>query len=215
MKRFALLLEVLIAMALMSFVITALLSGYSEMMFMQGEIQRSKKTTFENLYTQFRLGTTLSQVISPGDKEKDKEFFFYTASDAVFFTYDNGTGAGPIFSNTVIGKIALNRHKQLTLTTWPSPKRAKENPPSIQEVLMEGIEEIRFSFFRPPVLNPEERQTRLNKGQSVEGGWTSEWAIDSQDLPAIIKISIKREGIKDPILFSTVFGNTLIPVTYL
>lgn len=214
MKRFALLLEVLIAMMLMSIVVTALLSAYSQMMFMQGEIQSTKKTTFENLYTQFRLGTTLSRAISPGDKEKENEFFFYTRPNSLLFTYNNGTGGGPLFSNSVIGKIAVNTQKQLTLTTWPSAARAKENPPSIREVLMEGVEEIKFSFFHPPILNPKEREKRLNEGKSVEGGWTSEWAIDNQDLPAIIKIAVKREGASQPLLFSTVFGNTLIPVSY-
>lgn len=238
-RSYVVLLEILIAMTLVAILLTVLMGFWGEVAWLDQEGQKAEKESFEALYVQFRFGHVFSRVIPPFESEGikipepkqneasnepveppkppqvDDDYYFFTSPSpsgvgrALVFSYDNDTGAGPLFSNDVIGKLFIDKGGNLVLVTWPPPSRVESlNPPMMKEILMEGVEDLDFKFFRPAALGQD------GSPSSTPGQWTSSWDLTDYELPAIIKILVRKKGSQTPLTYAYVMPNTIIPVYY-
>lgn len=222
-QRHVTLVEVIIAMLLVSILMTVLMGYYGQIEIIHGQVELARQQSFQIRYLQARLAYVLPSIIpvkAPVKQpEKKYDFYFYTSDDqdasikgtSLVFTYDNGIDINPAFSNTVLGRLALedqDGNGRLVLMTWPAARYAKGTfpPPMQKEVLIDRVTELTFEFFNP---NPPEPPTTIdNQSTNQQQGtntlaedntpkaplnqWVSSWVLAYKDLPAIIRVTIKR-----------------------
>ena len=133
LKRYATLLEVLIAMVLTIAVLMTLTFFYRQVMTIGVEIEKTKNQDFYLRYVESRLARILPKAVSPTSKEQDFVFFSLgdealtkPGSQSLIFTFDNGVNLDKKFSNHVLGRLYLDTHGRLMLAYWPSPARLEK-----------------------------------------------------------------------------------------
>lgn len=187
------LIELLIAMSLLSALVTLLLGFYSDVHFIDRLFDKNREQAFEIRYAQIRIWEVGSK-IAPYVKNNKKRYFFteeentpFSQGPSLTFTYDNGADFEPDFSTFVIGKIYLDLSNRLCLATWPLPNASKSFPPPMKkEVLMERVEKLDFEFFFPLDGN-QTASTPLPESER-----SSTWSHEFKTIPASIWIKITK-----------------------
>lgn len=198
--------EVLIALALTGMLLSALLGVYWQVQVATLQGLKSEEKNFHLLHAQVRLGDVLNAVTSDmqKDAEKQTEHFFYLTENpqALIFTFDNGTGAGPEFSNVVIAKLFVDSDGKLMLYIWPSILRhPEESPPFRREELLSGVERVEYLFFSPAT----------DEAPAEEG---PTWPFERGGAPAIIRMKIFLKNEEKPLLFSFALPNISQRIIY-
>lgn len=223
-RRHMTLLELLIAMGLSVIVLTTLSYFYRDIDGLNREMDRTQKESFQLLYVENRLANILPKTLSESGKDK-KDFYFFTNSNTrgffkegstqLIFAYDNGNQLNKEFSNNVLGLLYLNKRNSLYLATWPSPKRWPEMtpPPMREELLLENVTQLKFSFYIPPEQDRSAFGVAFPPLEGIEsqvGTWVTEWKSEYKQLPTLIKIElIKKHGEEDiPMTFAFPFPNS-------
>lgn len=228
--RHSTLVEVLIAMALTVIVLMTLMFFYREVGIIGAEIDRTKAQDFYMRYIENRLADVIPKAISPTDQKKDFVFFSTTdegitkvGSQSLIFTFDNGISLDKIFSNNDIGRLFLDSEGNLTLAYWPSPKRLEkgELPPIKKEILFENVDTLTFSFFVSPkkekkqAENNEETDTKNAAEPEPRGDWREQpWLKEFNELPAMVKISIRTKDTKEDMTFIFPIPNKKTAIVY-
>ncbi len=221
-KRRFTFIELLLAMALTSIILTVLFYFYRDIDWLNSDMEKSQQKAFQHSYVQNRLADVIPNIISPRTAEGD--FFFFVSNDAngllkggnpsLVFTYNFGPNRDPQFANHDLGRLYLDNQGNLSLATLPSPSRWSPNHPLKlkNEVLMEGVESLAFRFYVPP---QKERSLAGNKSPKGEYGkgkmlaqdiqpkdaWHSDWKNEYNQLPAMIKILLKLKNQEETVTF--------------
>ena len=232
-KRPLTMLELLISMTLTVLILSTLTYFYHQMSMAGLVLDKQQEKNFKERYVEHRLGTVIPHTI-PSSKENGN-FHFFTSksastlsmagSQSLIFVFDNCVQSNKDMAYHVIGRLMLDQEGHLLLVTWPSEKRWVENEPIPHafEVLMEGVKDLEFSFFIPPIKG----KTDLKKGSArkvVEqdpldgnrGQWINYWNPEWRQLPGMIKltVTVEEEG-KDKILnFAFPIPHVEQPITY-
>ena len=233
-RRCFTMLELLISMTLTVMILGVLTYFYQQMTMAGVVLDRQQGKNFEERYVEHRLGTVLPHATAPS--EKNGNFHFFTTNSAaaismpgspsLVFVFDNCVQSDKDMAYLVIGRIMLDQQGRLLLVIWPSEKRWVENEPIPQsyEVLMEGVKELSFSFFVPPIKGKTDLKTGSprkeseqdpfegNRGRWIDTGWMAEW----RQLPAMIRIRVVVEvnGEDEELLYAFPFPNVEQPITY-
>ncbi len=216
-KRYVTLVEVLIAMALVSVLMTVLMGYYAELEFLHAQTDRAREEGFQMRYLQTRLSYVLPRIVSVTppvqEPEKKRDFYFFTSTEAtginllpsLVFVFDNGIDLDPYFSNNVLGRLMIEEseaNQKLVLLTWPVPRCwKKEGPPPVKlEVLIDKVTDMEYAFFYPgmpqnaPAVDIKGVQTKplAHEDMPEPNQWHDMWNMAYVDLPAVIKLRIKR-----------------------
>ena len=223
-RRYFTLLEALIAALLAITVLTAVSYFYHEIDYINTKTALLQKESFEQRYAEGRLASTLTRAVPERDPKKD--FFFMTVNDpgglfhkdgttSLLFVYDNLVDLNHSLSNHVLGRLYLDPHGNLSLATWPSPKRweSSDSPPIKNEILLTNVDSLKFQFFIPPERNWKLQAQQTAKPQvddkkdesaakqvkvvvkpSPEGSWISEWRPEYNMLPGMVRVELQRKG---------------------
>ncbi|MCB1213605.1 MAG: type II secretion system protein [Chlamydiia bacterium] len=229
-RRYFTLIEMLIAMGLIAILLTALMGIYRELTFVQSDLTENRQKIFQIVHLQKRLQDALTHALSFG-KNKKKNVYFYTSNredpsgfPRLIFTYDNGIDLNPLFSGNVIGAILLEKSDRgrLLLRRWPLKSCIPNQTPPIQdEILLDGVEAINFSFFYP--RNPLEEVTNQNQSSqdviSIPADtWFTSWDYSYKRLPAVVKIELtldekaKKLLNRDKIELAFFLGGSNLPI---
>lgn len=197
-RRYITLLEMLIAMILVSVVLSAALYFYGYVIHVNQATEEVERSNFAMRYLQDRLSYVFTFAAHP--KKKEQFFFnptplhglFKDGTSALIFTYDNGINQNTPFSGLVLGCLYVDKAGVLRLTTWPDRKDWDESklPPLHQEVFLDNIEGLSFEFYALP----------LKDSPVVPGTWVAEWKRDYKKLPGMVKVLVKRQGV--PLTFA-------------
>lgn len=235
------LLEVIISMALMVILLGTLLYFYQEVNTIGINIDQVQAESFQKRFLEKRLTDIISKSVSEKDEKKD--FVFFTAPDeygiskpgsqSLIFTFDNGANLDKVFSNHVLGRLYVDLNDRLMLAYWPSPKiwYGNDNPPMKKEILQEGVDSLKFDFFVPPDRKdpaakknekkpaPSKQKNEPEEPPAVEpdpkGGWRPDtWSQNFQQLPAMVRITLKLKGSEKPIVFAVPLINVQKQVIY-
>lgn len=219
-KRHVTLLEVLIAMSLMSILIVSVLGFYSQFEGINQEIATQRKKAFYALYLQSRLGNVIPFASSYKiPKSKDKEFtWFYSSTEgeqpSLIFVFDNGVDGIPLYSELVLGKLYIDPQKRMILATWPLPKLNQivpEPPPMRKEVLYENVQKLTFRFYQPPRRDLPEQPIAL--GEGPPGFDNPYWGKDKESIPPLMKMIVEpKDG--DPLTMTFVMVYDSQPILY-
>jgi len=160
-RRFATLLEVLIALSLTTIILTTLSFFYLQIDTLNRESERVQIESFKRRFLQYRLTQIFPQTLTFKGRNEDISFFFSsTFSEGLFlqgteslvFAYDNCVNLDTTFAAEVLARLYVDLEGRFCLGIWPAPKRWAENelPPMKKEILFEGVEMLKFQFFIPP-----------------------------------------------------------------
>lgn len=217
-KRHVTLLEVLIAMALLSILMVAIMGFYSQVESIHQEVTKTRKKAFYLLYAQHRLNDILPRAEIAFNNDT---YWFYTPPEegefpSLVFVYDNDVDGNLLFANKVLSKLYVEKidgKNRLILATWPLPKRhPSANAPMRKEVLLDGVTDLSFFFYRPPRREKEDRPIDPQE-EEITNRWTTQWPIDLDKLPPIMKVVIGIEG-EEPIQMSFVLPKSEETILY-
>lgn len=209
-KRHVTLIEILVAVALMSIILAALGYFYKQIDYIGRELEKTESNSFRMRYLENRLAEVIPKAIP--DKDLKEDFFFYSSADSMglfkdgthnlTFIYDNGVNLDKQFSNNVLARLFVDRQSRLVLATWPVPKRWPEgmSPPIKLDILAENVTGLNFKFF----VSPEKgkglviQSTKIQEGKDLmdpepKGTWIDEWKFEYQQLPPLIKIILRKK----------------------
>ncbi len=209
-KSYLTLIEIMISAALILFLASSLMGFYRFALSTQTTAKKLSLEAMQTLYTREHLAYILTNATA---KKETKPFWFYTSEQngkpSLIFTYDSGAKANPLFSNTVLGRLFLEKG-QLILLTWPTVTSSRvPHAPMLLEVMAENIESIQWSFYNlaetnkteTPIANEIDRQ-----------GWLDQWPKEKDKLPALVRLTIKQKDKKEEI-FTFPLSN-FIPQTH-
>lgn len=217
-KRCVTLIEVIVAMALTSLILMAMLYFYKDVVVIGAEIDKIKIEQFHIRYAENRLGYVLTRTV--GAKDKLGDFAFFSLNDAgigmkgsqtLVFSFDNGICLDKIFSNDVVGRLLLMPNGDLSLIYWPIPKRwtdSMQSLPMKQEVLLKGVQSLSFEFFvAPPTTKPKtdpklEQKSEAKNVTVLPSGWYPQlWMQEFSQLPAMVKVMITMTENDEKLLY--------------
>ncbi len=91
------------------------------------------------------------------------------------------------FSNHVLGRIFIDTDDNLSLAIAPSTSKWEEGKQfsMTREVLMENVENIKYSFFTAP----KKGESRMG-GPEPRGSWIQTWNQEYNELPVLVQIEI-------------------------
>jgi len=191
-------------MSLSVIILTTLTYFYRDVDTMNREMDRHQKESFQKLFVENRLASILPKALSEKNKVK-KDFYFFTNSafgeflksgnPHLIFSFDNGNMLDKDFSNHVIGMLYLDTLNRLCIAVWPVPKRWPQIglPPLKKEILLENVEQLKFSFYIPP--EKDRKNWGINSTSlDIQGPWVSEWRNDYKQLPSMIKIELLKKN---------------------
>lgn len=189
-KRFFTLLEILISLGLALLIISTLLISYLNIEKTAAWWKNEEDLLFQEKFFAHRLFEIFNQLEDP---DQNKTFFFTTQTPpSLVFSYNNGVLLDPSLSSSVLGRLMIEPNEGVVLLTWP----ARENwesaslPPFHREMLLKGVEDIKFSFFH--IANEE-----------APAEWKeSVYSKDLKELPGAIKIELVfQNGSQKPFFF--------------
>jgi hypothetical protein len=199
-KSYMTLLETLIAMTLLSVVLTFVFGFFRELSGLSFLAEKAQANSFHMRYVESRLGFIFQRIIH----EKKGKFFFYTQPpqnefskmSSLIFTYDNEVRLDPHFSGDVLGRLYVDFNHRLVLATWPLHV---PNPHKFlhEEVLLQNVTQLSFSFYSPPLKTGSTNDTQGTKSdagkKSVEPDkWIPDvWEFAYEQCPGIVKLSVK------------------------
>lgn len=220
------LMEMLIALALTSLILVSLTYFFHETNSLNTSLDQEKKRAFQKTYLQNRLANVLPKTLSPNDKD----FLFFTSVDAnslfkensqsLLFSFNNGINLNNPFANHVIGRLFVDRNNQFCLAIMPSKTYWGKNPqpgniPIKKEILASKVEKVSFFYFLPPEKN---REKFLTKPFTIEAGnegkWVPQWKKEYKQLPPLIKILLKMEGVQEELVFILPLPNSELVIVY-
>ncbi len=191
------LLEVVIALTLAAILLTVLLQFFAQSNKQHIRVQEIKKTVLPIELMRQRLIHLISCLATPSIEKGEEDLQFYTQTssiaqgDALFFSCDYEIDPDPAFCLKTQEMLYLNLEGQLCLLSW-----GKEDA-SRQEVFLEGIKSLSFSFFDP------KKKT-----------WTRRWDKKSP-LPSLFKmIWATKDMPKKPQECAFFFSTSDTPIIY-
>ena len=206
------LLELMIALILMSMLLSSLFYLLSKTVTLNQAINEQQDNAFKQVIAQKKLEYVFDHLQTSNDYQS--LFYLQEISHAskgqtscLNFTYDNGIDPFSIFSNTVYGQMFLNEAHQLILRTWPLPATFKERCiPMREQILFQDVARADFAFYK---WNDKEGH----------GAWIDFWEKEHKEWPHLIRLHIefftkdqKREGEK--MVFSFLVPHAVHTIQY-
>lgn len=221
-KFFFTLLELFIALGLAAILLSVLGYYYRQVDWIGREIDARQARAFTERYLQNRLSDVFTKV--------PKNAFFFLGEPApgqkggtqnLLFSFDNCVRLDKQFAYLVTGRLYVDDMGRLILARWPAPKFWEDValPPMKFEVLMEGVDDLSFEFYNPPILvKPVENEEQPNSVReepppTISPGWGVEWKQEWKAIPAIVSISIRRG--EETNIYPFVLINHKQPISYI
>lgn len=221
LKQNMTLLEVLIAMALLSLLLVIVFGFFRELFWLNEYTKNTIKQSFEKRYVESRLSYLFSHIIN--ENASGKQFYFFITKDeasslpSLVLTFENGDIADNLFGGDVLGRLFVDQAKHLCLAIWPlemGKDKASEDMRAYikMEYLLNQVEDLQFHCFAAP-------DTQNQGGEPAEpqpGKWlTNEWDKEYGEMPVIIKIDVTFSPDSKKETFAFVLPSSKHPVTFL
>ncbi len=154
----------------------------------------------------------------------DSKFCFYSqegeskeeVGTSLVFTFHAGVDPDPDFSNVNVGKLFLDREKNLVFASWPDPKLYEKSPPPLRkEILFHNVASctMRFFSYKPPV------EPGKVANQEEKGVWLTEWKKEYKAQPQLVEVLLtfapeNSEEASQDLLFSCLIPRAFPIIEY-
>lgn len=183
-KRSFSLIEMLICFTLFSLLTTSLFFWYRNLSNQKLALQQVRWPLLQERYAHQRLQNILPRAQGP--------FFSEYGDNSLVFTFDRGPYSDPQLSEKVLAKLHLDQNN-LVLSIWPMPEKDGARTPSQTYILLEEVSEAHFEFYSPPDLLKKPVDPAQIGLPLPQEGWQNSWSAHYPQLPAFIKLEIKKE----------------------
>lgn len=198
------LLETLIAVAIVSVLLTIVFGFFRELSESSRMTEELQHHSFRMRYVEMRLAYLFERIVNENEENK-REFFFFTekgdkgvlpGTTSLIFSFNNEVRANPAFSGDLLAKLYIDPSHRLCLAMWPiySDQPHEEMQ---KEVLLDNVESIAYEFYMPPAKISDDKQIDGGKvdpeKKSPENDrWhEQEWLRSYEQIPAIISLKVK------------------------
>jgi len=192
-KRPFTLLELMIAMGLVTLLISILGFSYRQITEVNRLMDLKMEEAFEKRYAEMRLGKVLPSI-------KEGTFFRTGASlpfekedtKNIFFEFDNCFKYDSTLSGLVVGRLFLDKKGRLLLALLPGSDRWDEEA-SLKahfEVLLDEVDTLSWEFYVPP--KKRSKYGLADLPDEAWGKWHDTWNYNV--LPALVRLRMKRKG---------------------
>jgi len=184
-KRPIVLMELLVALALIGLVLSLLLKFFSNTLRMDRKIDLLRHEIYAREHVVLRLTHVFTSILPRSALPDTTRAPLYTTKQqipALHIVFDNGIDPDPRFSGAVLGEIQLNEEGQLLLSL--QPLSGPEPAPRRSELLLQQVKKLEFQFpiqHRPPTAPG----TPLFE-------WQNSWSKEKTTLPSLIRILAKQ-----------------------
>lgn len=204
-KQLVVLLEVIISVALLAAIISALLGYYRYVSILERQSEQVRQESFRKRLVHGRLQQVLSRLVaSEGTLFTEDIGGQWGAGQSLVFSYDNGAVFDPRFSGEVIGRLYVEppglRQGQeggtLCLATWPKLKQAPDAGVVVMthERLLDDVRDLSFEFYFP--------YREQTEGFSDEITLRLARAEEQKDIPAFITVVVQETEQDAPVRYS-------------
>jgi hypothetical protein len=211
------LIEAIIAAGLTILLLGILLFFYRQINALSQASEALQNKNFQLRYAEIRLANVLPHAIPEPTEYRDFHFFTTQNPYSLIFIFDREVDKDRKYSSHILARLYVDSENKFCLGLWPAPNRWVEGitPVMKKEVLLEGVESIKFAFFVAPEKNwhldsktapketsdvtyiPEEETSEKKNPHSSdplkpgpEGEWIYNWEPSYRSLPAIIKLEV-------------------------
>ena len=195
-KRYMTVLESIIALFLLSGLLVILFGFFHELSVFNKLSKKVVQEGFQKRYIESRLSYVFSHIIN--ERDTHKKFYFYSLADensrfpSLIFTFDNENVLDPYVSGDIVSRLFVNSNHQLCLAIWPILKLKSQNREELishqkVEILLDNVEDIKFSFLSGPETNSSGKNA---KDGPPKGQWLPNWEKSYKQMPVIVKIQI-------------------------
>ncbi len=191
-KRALILLELMIALGLTAILLAVLFRFFAGSVRMDQKISEARSALYQRQHFQIRLSSLFNSITPRSSMPPSSGSSFYTLLDktpSFVAIFDNGIDPDPLFSGPILGKLYLDGGSNLTLVYWPLEKTDK--PLYRKEILLHGVQNIRFQFLAKKTLQQKDSQA-ISINSSLE--WRTDWPKNRWDIPSIIRVIFLHEN---------------------
>lgn len=231
-RRCMTLLEMLIAVSLTALLLTLLAGFYHQIAYLDKKSEQLQQDNFQVRYLESRLAAILPKIL-PEYKisgRKCPHFYFFSSGDlggllasgsqSLVFIYDSGANLDKNRPPCSLGRLFLDPKGRFCLASWPLLKDWNSAMPAVtkKEVLLEGIETLKFKFYTAPQRDTQRLLSKLkmidkNRTATIPrventDPWVEEWKAENNTLPPMIKIFLtlkKQSSDKEPITLTLAY----------
>ena len=182
-NRYFFLLEIVVALGLLSLILLALFSFYVQFSRAEHKLDLVRTELIPIQHMRVRLNQLFSALLPPEGQSST----FHTEGGEVMFVFDNGVDPEPIFSGAIRGKLYLDGSGQFVFEQSPL---GEGNLPLRREILCSKVEQMEFQFFHVKRLYNDAR-----------GEWQTEWPAKQHELPPMVRLSLKKGGKEEKFAF--------------
>ncbi len=226
------LLETLIAIALLSILLTIVFGFFRELSGISAEMERQQKESFQTRYLESRLAFIFERIVNENESARTFRFYLSPPNDfssfsSLIFTFYNEPRLDPHFSGDVLGRLYIDHDYRLCLAVWPL-RLPQPHHWMREEILLENVANMVYEFYVPPDQKATQNKT-VDPKEPEKDKWHTEWLKDYKQMPGIVKLNVSvTKNPKDlehftpgtkietkDILFSFVLSSSKNPVHYL
>jgi len=217
-KSYMTLIEVLIAMSLLSVILVVIFGFFHELSVINQKEDKVLKDSFQKRYMESRLSYIFSHILNENNT-KEKFYFLTMAEDefsdfpSLVFSFNNQTAYDTKAAAHVLARLFVDRGHRLCLAIWSMPIQKEGKPlPDIRsqnkiECLLEDVHDFKLWLFSPPDLaNTKESD------QPIRGHWNEHWEIKWKQMPSIVKMDLEVGPTKARQTFAFVLPSSKHPV---
>jgi len=201
-KRSFLLLEILIALTLLSFLLSCLFNAMAQGIKVEVTIGESRKTLLARQHLQTRLQDLFLSIAPTNLPPIYTQVFPQEKKESLMIHFDNGIDPNPSFSGPILGRIYLDEEHNLALALWPIGKENK-NKPWRKEILLKGVSQFQFQFLG-------QKQKKEDESINANLAWHKLWPKNRLEVPAMIRLSLYQNNVELQFAFFLTTAEPLI-----
>lgn len=198
----AILFEILIALSLISVLLTCLFSFMVGSAKCETKLDAARQTIGNRAYLQTRLQSVLTSVI-PGEfymKKFDRE-----KTESLVIAFDNDIDPDPAFSGPIHGRIHIDEKQNLALSLWPPEQEDTWR----KEVLLPNVERFEFEF-----LGKKGTEKEKMRPINAQWAWRSRWTKTDLAIPSVIRLLVWEKKQEEPVRFAFLLPSSQPLITY-
>lgn len=187
-KRFFTLIETIVALFLITIILTFLFGYFSKITKTEKEIEDIKNIVYQKNHLHIRLNNIFSQI---NIKDFDQSPFYTKYENeknlSLNLYFDNGVDPDPNFSDIIKAKIFIDKKKNLWLYIWARDKKIKDPK---KELLLTNVDKIEYKFLASKDI---QIQKYIIDKITDDYFWYGFWPKDKKRPPSVILIKINEK----------------------
>ncbi len=188
-KKTFLLLELLIALGLMSMLVLLLLSFMKQNLIVEKKMDQTRHLVLERQALQNRIQDLLLSIRSDTASSFYTQIFPKETHPSLILIFDHGVDPDPLFSGSIIGRLFIDENHNLSLALWPNDPDKKQY--FRKEVLLSNVSDFSMEFLN-------------------ESFWKSSWP-KTEKIPSLLRISLTHNHLR--LQFAFILPSSH-PITY-